>query len=178
MKKNFHSCLLKIIAIYFIIPAFIALCLYPLLPIILNYPPDSIDNKFQMEFDNITYTQQYILLISLILFCSLIILLIRTFKMYTYISILDNPSKNLSNDKTISILSKIRSLCYNTPYLLYFLEIAIPLVFLPLTFIIIKAYPLTILKICLSYISFFTLASVISFVFSKMQFRIYINTIK
>ena len=60
-------------------------------------------------------------------------------------------------------------------FLLYFLEIFLPFIFLPLTFILIDAYPLTIIEICLMYLSCFTLASVISFVFSKTQFGYILN---
>ena len=95
--------------------------------------------------------------------------------MYKYSSKLTDENINLSEKQTISILIKIRSYCYNTPYLLYFLEIFLPLIFLPLTFILIDAYTLTIIEICLMYISCFTLASVISFVFSKNQFGYILN---
>lgn len=95
--------------------------------------------------------------------------------MYKCSSKLTNSSTELSKKETISILVKIRSYCYNTPYLLYFLEIILPLVFLPLTFIIIDAYTLTIIQICLMYLSCFTLASVISFVFSKNEFGYILN---
>ena len=95
--------------------------------------------------------------------------------MYKYSSKLTNKNIKLSEKQTISILIKIRAYCYNTPYLLYFLEIFLPLIFLPLTFILIDAYTLTIIEICLMYISCFTLASVISFVFSKNQFGYILN---
>ena len=175
MRKKINICFVRIILLYFVIPTLIALFLYPLLPIILNYPPESTDNQFQVNFDGITYTQQYILLIFLIVFSSLIVLFIRAYRMYKLSSKLTKNNANLSQEKTVSILYKIRAFCYNTPYLLYFLEIAVPLIFLPLIFIIIKAYPLTILKICLIYWSFFTLASVINFVFSKNEFRYILN---
>lgn len=175
MRKKINACFIRIILLYLVVPILIALCLYPALPIILNYPPESIDNQFQVDFDGLTYTQQYVLLILLILFCSLIILFIRAYHMYRHISKLNGNNTKLSQEKTISILYKIRAFCYNTPYLLYFLEILLPLIFLPLTFIIIDAYPLTILKICLIYLSFFTLASVISFVFSKNEFGYILN---
>lgn len=175
MKKKINACFIRIILLYFLVPILIALCLYPVLPIILNYPPESIDNQFQVDFDGLTYTQQYVLLILLILFFSLIILFIRAYRMYKHISSLNENNTKLSQEKTISILYKIRTFCYNTPYLLYFLEILLPLIFLPLTFMIIEAYPLTILKICLIYLSFFTLASVISFVFSKNEFGYILN---
>lgn len=95
--------------------------------------------------------------------------------MYKFSSKLTDENIQLSEKQAISILIKIRSYCYNTPYLLYFLEIFLPLVFLPLTFILIDAYTLTIIEICLMYISCFTLASVISFVFSKNQFGYILN---
>ena len=171
MKKNFTICIFRIIILYLGIPALIALCLYPVLPVLLEYPPQSIDNQFQLDFDGITYTQQYILLIGLIVSCSLIVLLIRAYRMHRYIDNLDTSANvALSQEEKITLLTKLRALCYNTPYLLYFLEILLPLIFLPITFIVIDAYPLTILKICLTYLSFFTLASVTSFVFSKQQF--------
>ena len=173
MIKRFNACILKIITLYLGIPALIAMCLYRFLPTILNYPPNSIDNTFQLEFDGITYTQQYILLISLIVSCSLIILFIRAYRIHKLLVKLDKP--DTSKESIVNILYAVRRFCYDTPYLLYFLEILIPLIFLPITFIIIKAYPLTILKICLTYISFFTLASVTSFVFSKNEFAYIVN---
>lgn len=168
MIKRFNACIFKIITLYLGIPALIAMCLYRFLPTILNYPPNSIDNIFQLEFDGITYTQQYIVLVSLIVACSLIILFIRAYRIHKLLVKLDKP--NTPKESIVNILYAVRRFCYDTPYLLYFLEILIPLIFLPITFIIIKAYPLTILKICLTYISFFTLASVTSFVFSKNEF--------
>ncbi len=175
MKKKLTACLCKIVTLYLAIPSLIAFVLYFFLPIILNYPPESIDNQFQVDFDGLTYTQQYILLIFLIVLCSLVILFIRSYKMYKYSSKLTDENSKLSEKQIIPILVKIRSYCYNTPYLLYFLEILIPLIFLPITFIIIDAYTLTIIEICLMYLSCFTLASVISFVFSKNEFGYILN---
>lgn len=57
MKKKINTCFLRIILLYLITPILIALCLYPVLPKILNYPPESIDNQFQVEFDGVTYTR-------------------------------------------------------------------------------------------------------------------------
>ena len=63
--KNFHITIkstTKIFLFYLLIPCVIVLILYPLLPIILNYPPDSINNAFQVAIDGLTYTQQYLML--------------------------------------------------------------------------------------------------------------------
>ena len=82
---------------------------------------------------------QYVLLIMIIVFCSLIILFIRAYLIYKQFYKLSENNEKLSSQKKLLILHKIRGFCYNTPYLLYFLEILLPLIFLPLTFIIIDA---------------------------------------
>lgn len=168
MIFDFRKFTNKIMMIYLIIPFLICSILYPLLPILLNYPPNSINNAFQLDVDGITYTQQYIVLVCLIILLSCILLFIRINRLNKYIVQLDTSS---SKAVTIDLLNKIRNICLNTPFLLYYLEICIPLVLLPITFIMIKAYTLTIIKICLIYISFFTLASVISFISSQKDFK-------
>ena len=113
MKKKFNSCIYKIIALYLGIPALIAMALYKFLPIILNYPPDSIDNTFQLEFDGITYTQQYVLLISLIVACSLVVLFIRAYRIHKQLVKLENVK--LDKKEKISILLRVRGFFYDTP---------------------------------------------------------------
>lgn len=167
MIFNFRKFTNKIILIYLAVPFFICLILYPLLPILLNYPPDSINNVFQLELDGITYTQQYILLVCLIILLSCVLLFVRINRLNKYIVQLDTSSSSKTNE----LLNKIRNICLNTPFLLYYLEICIPLVLLPVTFMMVKAYNLTIIKICLIYLSFFTLASVICFISSQNEFK-------
>ncbi len=173
MKKKIDMCFVRIICLYSFIPILIVTILYPILPRLLNYPADSIDNQFQIKLDGITYTVQYLFLIILVVFFSLIILFIRAYRMYKLTSKIN--TNKLSQNETLSTLYKIRAFCYNTPYLLYFLEIFIPLIFLPLTLYALKAYPIAILKICLVYISFLTLASVITFIFAKNEFGYILN---
>lgn len=169
MNLNYKKYTNRIFLYYVTIPLLIALVLYFLLPTLLNYPPESINNQFQLEFDGVTYTQQYILLVFCVLVLSLIILFIRMRRLDHSIEQLNH--ENLSKTQTITLLQNIRLLCLNTPYLLYYLEILIPLIILPLTFIMIKAYFLTIIKICIIYISFFTLGAVMSFVSSQSEFK-------
>lgn len=57
MKKKLKTCLFRIVTLYIAIPSLIALVLYYFLPIMLHYPPESIDNQFQQDFDGITYTR-------------------------------------------------------------------------------------------------------------------------
>lgn len=55
MKKN--KIRSKIVLFYILIPIFIILLLYFLLPTILNYPPNSTDNELQLEIDGLPYTR-------------------------------------------------------------------------------------------------------------------------
>lgn len=158
----------KIFLFYLFIPFIIVLILYPLLPIILNYPPDSINNMFQISLDGLTYTQQYLMIVILFCFFSLVILLIRLSRINNII----NKINQTNDNKIIEIsIRKVRGLCLNTPYLLYYLEILLPLILMPITFLFVQAYILTIVKICLIYILFFTLGAVLCFVFSQAQFK-------
>lgn len=166
-KKTKYT--LRIFLFYLLIPILIVSILYPILPIILNYPPDSIDNEFQLSIDKATYSQQYIILICLILSLSLIMLVIKLKQVNNYINLLYNADLKDSDKKVY--LKKITKICLNTPFLLYYTEILVPLVLLPISFILIQAFPLTILKICLIYIMFFTLGAVLSFVFSQKEFK-------
>ena len=158
----------KIFLFYLFIPFIIVLILYPLLPIILNYPPDSINNAFQISLDGLTYTQQYLMIVILFSFFSLVILLIRLSRINNIINKL-NDTKDKKYIETS--IRKVRGLCLNTPYLLYYLEILLPLILMPITFLFVQAYILTIIKICLIYILFFTLGAVLCFVFSQSQFK-------
>lgn len=171
--KNFHITIkstTKIFLFYLLIPCVIVLILYPLLPIILNYPPDSINNAFQVAIDGLTYTQQYLMIVILFGFFSLVFLLIRLSKINNIIHDLHTNRKKKRTEIEKSI-RKVRSFCFQTPYLLYYLEILLPLILMPITFLFIQAYTLTIVKICLTYILFFTLGAVLCFVFSQTQFR-------
>lgn len=47
----------KIMLFYLIIPISIVILLYFLLPLILNYPPNSTDNALQREIDGLPYTR-------------------------------------------------------------------------------------------------------------------------
>lgn len=170
VKKPYIKNIIKIFLFYLIIPFLIVLLLYPLLPTLLNYPPDSINNQFQIEFDGVTYTQQYLIIIILVFFFSFVMLMARMRTINNCLSTLIENT-DLSTKKIELLIQKTRHYCLNTPYLLYYLEISIPLILMPLTFIIIQAYLLTIIKICLIYILFFTLGAVMSFVFSQREFK-------
>lgn len=72
----------KIIIIFTIAVIIIGIIFFPILPQILNYPPDSINNEFQKNIDlGILYTEQYILIIFLCFLIGLIAIKISTKKL-------------------------------------------------------------------------------------------------
>ncbi len=171
MKQLYKKHMRNIIFTYLIIAVSIVLILYPLLPKILNYPPDSIDNTFQKELEGLTYTAQYALLICVVVFLEMTILIHRSRSLTKCFTLLEESSTPLSIEDKTTLLTQIRNYCLNTPYLVYYLEIFIPIFFLPTLFLFLKASTVTIIKICIVYISFLTLSAVFSFVFSRNGFR-------
>ncbi len=163
MLKNAKSTT-KIFIIYFSIQVIIALILYPLLPTLLNYPPDSIDNNFQAELGELHYTKQYILLLFAIILINSIFLYMKLRKINIY-------TRQLEKKPSVQLINKLKYLYLYTPIIIYFIEIGIPLILLPVLFIMLSALPIAIFKICLVYISFFMLCAIISFVFSKKEFK-------
>ena len=53
---------LRLAFVYNIVFILVALFFYKLVPEILCYPPNSIDNNFQIEINGLTYTQQYFMI--------------------------------------------------------------------------------------------------------------------
>ena len=92
--------------------------LYKLLPYVLNYPPNSIDNQFQVDLVGIKYTHQYI-----VLFSALMIILFITLKVV--LSKLSLKHNNYSVDD----INKIRKKCFNYPYFMLIFQAFIPTIF-------------------------------------------------
>ena len=155
---------MKIFIIYFAIQLIIALVLYPLLPILLKYPPDSIDNSFQSNLGEMHYTHQYIVLLCTIIFINSLILYIQLHR-------INNSLHKLQENPSLELISKIKYLCLYTPFIIYILEIGVPLLLLPTLFIMLSALPIAIIKISLIYILFFMLCATISFIFSREEFK-------
>ena len=62
---------------------------YPLIPILLNYPPNSINNAFQIRVNSFYYTTQYLTVISFmiltfIIFLPILLKIVNTFYKLNY----------------------------------------------------------------------------------------------
>ena len=162
MKKTSTT---KIFYFYWIMLLGTAGILYLLLPTILNYPPDSIDTALQNDIDGLSYTAQYILILTVCVFINLILL---TIKMTKIDKLIDKMQKDES-DKQI-ILDKITKLCVQTPLVLYATQIIIPIILMPLVLgVIIGAESIVVLKISTIFILFLSLSATITYVFSRQS---------
>lgn len=151
----------KIIIIFTITVIIIGIIFFPILPRLLNYPPDSINNEFQRNIDlGILYTEQYILIIFLCFLIGLIAIKLST-------KILDiNEDKDFSkyNKDNTKIIGKI----FNLPYKIYLIHLLIP------SIAIISLYAISegsinigTLKIALLIVTIETLIALVVFVYCK-----------
>lgn len=151
----------KIIIIFTITVIIIGIIFFPILPRLLNYPPDSINNEFQRNIDlGILYTEQYILIIFLCFLIGLIAIKLST-------KILDiNEDKDFSkyNKDNTKIIGKI----FNLPYKIYLIHLLIP------SIAIISLYAISegsinigTLKIALLIVTIETLIALVVFIYCK-----------
>lgn len=111
----------KLVTINMIIFLLICIILYLIIPYVLNYPPNSIDNDFQVEVVGIKYTSQFIVLATIL---SIFILGALTF-LYNMLSI-----KKIKNKHTNKIdkkqVEKIRKRSFSFPYITLLLTLLVP----------------------------------------------------
>lgn len=164
MKKKMSTN--KIIAFYLIIPIIVLIGLYMLLPTILNYPPNSIDNDLQREIDGLPYTTQFILITIMCISVAIFILISN----YKKINKCDENIRRNSKDKQ-KWLDTLTKICVSTPIKLYASQILIPLVLTPLVIGLIGAEAIVVFKISSIFILFFSLSATMSYVFSQREFQ-------
>lgn len=133
--------------------------LYFTLPSILNYPPNSIDNQFQVEVVGIKYTHQFIILSAVI-----VSIFYFSFR-FVY------GKMNLKNKNTNNEILNLRKKCFNYPYLMIILLSFIPTLISGILLIIFKTDSELLLRLCIVILSFCTVYSVISYMIGKSFFE-------
>lgn len=109
----------KIIIIFTITILIVGIMFFPILPKILNYPPESINNEFQKNIDlGISYAEQYILII----FLCFLIGLIAIKSSSKILDAIEDINFNTFNKENLKIINKI----FNLPYKIYFIHLIIP----------------------------------------------------
>lgn len=170
---------LSIIFIYNIVTILVALLFYPLIPVVLNYPPESINTRFDVEVSYISYAHQYIVIIFICILVGSIILRLALKGVDDWVKLVNKEQTYKDSVK----LKKIRKKCLNLPYIIYLCQLVIPLFAIIFILTLIVHLPtasqklILIFKISVLIFSFGTLAALISHIYSKRIFtKILLNT--
>lgn len=123
---------LNIFLTYNLVTVIIGSAFGPLIPILLNYPPGSINTSFDIQHSGgIPYWMQYIVIITLI-FTLLYIFFKIAFRGADKWKHIEHTLE--SND--INRIIKIRKKSFNMPHIVYMLQTFLPLIFIGILFII------------------------------------------
>ena len=142
--------------------ALIAVILYFTLPFVLNYPPNSIDNDFQLEIVGIKYSTQFLILIAILL-----ILLYTTLRIvYSKLSLSKESSKINSKD----YMKSIRKKAFNYPYMMFLLELFVPAIIVAILLFVFNTEGELVLRISTVVFSFSAVFAIFSYMLNKRFF--------
>lgn len=126
-----------------------------LVPVLLNYPPNSEAVKFQSQIEPITHLQQYILLGSLGIILYVIVIKILFKDIFKYI-------KKDKSKVTFEEVTLIRNQCFSIPKKIISVQIILLIVILLILFVSMSVDIKVCLKFLLIYFSFFTVIAIMS----------------
>lgn len=142
------------------------LIFYPLFPLLLNYPPGSINTQFDTEFSKIPYYQQYFIVIIFIIIIGYI-----CFKCaFKGVDKWQHINKSLEKND-INQIRLIRKKSFKIPHLVFLLQVIIPVVLVGILFILLGFLKIDDVKFFLLLTVGMTFTSVVSYLISKKYFR-------
>ena len=161
---------LNIFYIYILVLVIADLIFYPLFPLLLNYPPGSINTKFDIEFSHIPYYLQYIIINLLIVTIGYISLkaVFKGVEKWSYII-----QSFSSND--IDKILKIRKRSLILPHIVYVMQTMIPVISVGILFFILGFRNNADVKFFMILTVSLILTGEISYLFSKNYFREVLN---
>ena len=165
--KNLNKNWRKLTLVYNLVCITVSLFFYRLVPTILCYPPNSIDNEFQVIINGLTYTQQYIMIVICSLFVENVILLYSLKKTNK----LREKLIDCSKDKASKAYYELSKNILKIPNLVYIIQVLVPTLIIALTFSMLKGDLFITLKVCLLFFSMLTLIASIAYIFSKKTFQ-------
>ena len=144
----------------------IGLLYYPLIPNLLSYPPDSINNAFQIKVNYFYYTTQYIAIVAFAVVSFLIILPI----LFRKVNKIDKAT-NLDIQKNTNNVISIIKTCFNFPIVMLLTFMILPplVVFLGLLFL--KQEFIFSLKVTFIIFSMCALLALVIYAFSRFLFE-------
>lgn len=151
----------KLTLIYSLSLIIVCLIFYPILPNILNYPPDSINNAFQRSVETgLLYREQYWLLILVCFIVGHVFIKIKTRK----IDKLDFNKFSEYHPGNVKLISSL----FNLPYTIYLMNIIIPALSIILIYTLSEGQINSgTIKIALVFITMQLLVALVEFIYCK-----------
>ena len=140
--------------------AVIAVVLYFALPFVLNYPPNSTDNSFQIEIVGITYTTQFLIIISILL----ILLYIALRLVYSKLSLSEDKLNNPD------YIRNLRKKAFNYPYFMLLVELFVPSIIIAILLFAFNTEVELVIRITTVVFSFSAVFAIFSYMLSKKFF--------
>lgn len=153
----------RILLRYILIAAITVMVIVFVIPIVLNYPPDSLNNDFDIQMSGIPFFAQIAAI-----FIGVAILLITSVKIL--FKPIDDWYKNPDSKKNTNkvVIDKIREKCFRLPFVIFLAETILPIVGVVAVLAVTGSHdPVMIFKILLLFVSLFLLYAVFSYIFSK-----------
>lgn len=140
----------------------LAFILYWILPYILNYPANTINNDFQVQMVGITYTLQYCILVFL-----LAIFIFATFSIsYRKLNFsIDNVSK-----KDEKYYLELRKKLFNYPYITLIVQTIVPTIVCAVLLTVFKTNFELLMRICIVILSISAIFAITSYMINRNFF--------
>ncbi|MGE5472966.1 MAG: diguanylate cyclase [Ignavibacteriales bacterium] len=167
LKIHRNRTSLSIILVYEAVTIIIAILFQRIFPTLLNFPPGSINTKFDVEVSYISSNDQYIGVVSVIIILSFFLLRRQLKGIDTWKELMEEEETEENRKR----LEEIRHKCLYLPYIIYISGLIIP------TFAVVFILSITgshlfiaILKMAILIFAVSTLAIVIATIFAKRMF--------
>ena len=151
----------------------IGLMYFPLIPKLLNYPPDSINNDFQIKVNFFHYTTQYASIVSFAIITFLIVLPI----LFRKVNKIDNIT-NFDLNKNSKELLPIIKTCFNFPIFMLLVFLILPPLLVFIGLILLKQEFVFSLKTTFIIFSMCALLALLIYSFSRFLFEKVLKKIK
>lgn len=157
---------LKGILLYNIFFVLAATIFYYLIPVILNYPPNSINNAFERGIDDgMTFNVQFtlIIIVAMILFNSFF--LYQVYKVSEY-----KKYTGKEDEKSKEKLESIKRKCFSSPYKIYAVHALLPSIAIAFVLCVTGAERILSYRIALLVFAFTLVLALLSYISSKEIF--------
>ena len=151
----------------------VALLYYPLIPTLLNYPPDSVNTAFQIKVNYFHYTTQYIAIVCLVVLVLSIVFPI-VFRKTNKFDKIDSLDMKNNAEEIIPVVK----FCFNFPIVILLAFLIIPPLIIFIGLLLLKQELVFSLKVTFILFTMCILLGLLIYTFTKMHFEKVLKKIK